>query len=58
MAIATIPYTLIKKQSDNILYTIKQLETHRSVLSTAATDVLLLKHQAIGIRSADKAFIV
>ena len=37
----------------------KQLETHRCILSTVATDVLvLIEHQAISIRSVDKIFIV
>ena len=31
----------------------KQLETHGCVLSTVATDVLVLKYQAISIHSAD-----
>ena len=31
----------------------KQLETHGCVLSTVATDALVLKHQAISIHSAD-----
>ena len=31
----------------------KQLETHGYVLSTVATDVLVLKHQGISIHSAD-----
>ena len=35
-----------------------QLDTHWYVLSTLATDVLVQKHQAISIHSADKIFIV
>ena len=31
----------------------KQLEMHQCVLSTVATDDLVLKHQAISIHSAD-----
>ena len=31
----------------------KQLETHGYILSTVATDVLVLKHQDISIHSAD-----
>ena len=31
----------------------KQLEMHGCILSTVATDVLVLKHQAISIHSAD-----
>ena len=37
---------------------IKQLETDGHILSTVTTDVLVLKHQAISIHSADKIFIV
>ena len=40
------------------LLTHKQLEMHRCILSTIATDALVLKHQAISIHSADKIFIV
>ena len=40
------------------LLTHKQLEAHRSILSTVATDGLVLKQQAISIHSADLAFIV
>ena len=36
----------------------KQLEMHGFLLSTVATDVLLLKHQAINIHCADQLFIV
>ena len=35
------------------MLTIKQLEKHGCELSTVATDALVLKHQAIGIHSAD-----
>ena len=35
------------------LLTHKHLETHGSVLSTVATDALVLKHQAISIHIAD-----
>ena len=38
--------------SINVL-THKQLETHGCILSTVATDALVLKHQAISIRSVD-----
>ena len=31
----------------------EQLETHGSILSTVATDALVLKHQIISIHSAD-----
>ena len=36
----------------------KQLEMHGRILSTDATDALVLKHQAISVRSADYIFIV
>ena len=36
------------------MLTHKQLETHGCVLSTMATDALVLKYQAISIQSADQ----
>ena len=33
--------------------TLKRRETHRCVVSTVATDALVLKHQAISIYNAD-----
>ena len=36
-----------------LLSTHKQLEMHMCVISTVATDALVLKHQAISIHSAD-----
>ena len=38
--------------------TLKHWETHGCVVSTVATDVLVLKHQAISIHDADSSFIV
>ena len=38
--------------------TLKHRETHECVLSTVATDALVLKHQAICIHSADEISIV
>ena len=35
------------------LLTLKHRETHGCVVSTVATDALVLKHQAISIHSAD-----
>ena len=32
----------------------KQLETHGCIISTVATDALMLKHQTISIHSADQ----
>ena len=46
-------------QKANILYsparqlTLKHQETHGYVVSTVATDALVLKHQAISIHNAD-----
>ena len=40
------------------LLTLNQRETHGCVVSTVATDALLLKHQAISIHNADLTFIV
>ena len=39
------------------MLTHKQLETHGCILSTVATDALVLKHQAISIHSVDQIFI-
>ena len=38
---------------DLALLTLKHRETHGCVVSTVATDVLVLKHQAISILSTD-----
>ena len=38
--------------------TIKHREMHGCVVSTVATDALVLKHQAISINNADQTFIV
>ena len=38
--------------------TLKHRETHGCIVSTAATDALVLKHQVISILNADKTFIV
>ena len=35
----------------------KQLRTHGCVISTAATDAQVLKHQSLSIPSADETFI-
>ena len=39
------------------MLTHKQLETHGCVISTVATDALVLKHQFISTHSADYMFI-
>ena len=49
-----IPTTLLKIQG----LTHKQLEIHGCLLSTVATDALVLKHQGISIQSAEWIFIV
>ena len=41
-----------------IALTPKHRETHGCVVSTVATDTLVLKHQAISIHNADQTFIV
>ena len=38
--------------------TLKHRETHGCVVSTVATDALVIKHQAISIHNADKTAIV
>ena len=38
--------------------TLKHRETHVCVVSTVATDALVLKHQAISIHNADLTFIL
>ena len=40
------------------ILTLEQLEMHECIFSTVATDVLVLKHQAISIHSVDQLFIV
>ena len=42
-----------RQQRTSVDLTRKQLETHGHILSTVATDALVLKHQAISIHSAD-----
>ena len=42
-----------KMEINYLSFTHKQLEKHGCVLSTAATDALVLKQQAISIHSAD-----
>ena len=38
------------------MITLKPLEMHERILSTVATDALVLKHQAVSIHSADWIF--
>ena len=39
--------------ADDLTLTLKHRETHGCVVSTVATDALVLKHQAISILSTD-----
>ena len=41
-----------------LTFNLKQLETHRRLFSTVATDALVLKHQAISTRSVDDIHIM
>ena len=38
--------------------TLKHRETHGCIVSTVATDTLVLKHQAISIHNADQPFFI
>ena len=46
-----------KASLDRNTLTLKHRETHGCVVSTVATDALVLKHQAISIHSTDWIFI-
>ena len=48
----TIQANPIERDTDSTL-TLKHRETHGCVVSTVATDALVLKHQAISIHNAD-----
>ena len=50
-------WEIASSHSINLPLTYRQLETHAYILSTVVTDVLVLKHQAISIHSAE-IFIV
>ena len=52
MDICQHPYIFVIRGSDDGL-TLKHRETHGCVVSTVATDALVLKHQAISIHNAD-----
>ena len=58
MLTSNFPQNLFVDNNFVICSTLKQLEMHGCILSTLATDALVLKHQAISIHSADKIFIV
>ena len=42
-----------QKKQQCVLLTLKHRETHGCVVSTVATDALVLKHQTISIHNAD-----
>ena len=44
--------------TDLLFLTHKHMEMHGCILSTVATDALVLKHQAISIHSAEYIFIL
>ena len=46
-------FILRDNKSGLVQLTLKHLETHGCVVSTVATDALVLKHQAISILSTD-----
>ena len=46
------------KQYEHQYLTLKHREMHGCVVSTVATDALVLKHQAISIHNADLTFII
>ena len=48
----------VKSCNDMVILTPKHRETHGCVVSTVATDALVLKHQAISIHNADLTLIV
>ena len=48
---------LIRSYGMSHILTLKHWETHGCVVSTVATDALVLKHQAISIHNADLTFI-
>ena len=50
-------YSLGKRNID-LLLTFKQLESHGCIISTVATNALVLKHQGISTHSTDSVFIV
>ena len=60
--IPTFPNAIFNRSSFNGVFmlhlTLKHRETHGCVVSTVATDALVLKHQAISIHNADYTFIV
>ena len=41
------------KEFQNDILTLKHRETHGCIVSTVATDALVLKHQVISIQNAD-----
>ena len=53
-----LPSTFLDKWGGLVFLTPKHRETHGCVVSTVATDALVLKHQAISIHNADETFMV
>ena len=53
--LALVQIMVLRRPGDNPLsdLTLKHRETHGCVVSTVATDALVLKHQAISILSTD-----
>ena len=49
----TLRYDLALDMESFVSLTHKHRETHECVVSTVATDALVLKHQAISIHNAD-----
>ena len=47
------PHNKITTLNEGLILTLKHRETHGCVVSTVATDALVLKHQAISILSTD-----
>ena len=52
------PLSFVVKEKKETPFTHNELETHGFIISTLATDVLVLKHQDISIHSADLVFIL
>ena len=55
--VSIVPADGLAPSHDQVI-TLKHRETHGCIVSTVATDALVLKHQAISIHNADQTFIV
>ena len=53
ISLKIVPKVPINNKSALVHLTLKHWETHECVVSTVATDALVLKHQAISIHNAD-----